>query len=156
MNREIVDLGCILKLIPDYKFSMEEFSDRLRFQKMIYLLQAFGINLRYDFSWYLRGPYCSMLAANGFALQEIYHRIPDNVTEFENRESQKKFKRFLKFIKNLGTDPDSVEIAASIHCQKALGKDEGEIVGVVEKKQGRFTAERVREIMGKMAEGGII
>ena len=76
MTRESVELGFILKQIPGYDFSLEGFSDRLKLQKTIYLLQVFGVYLGYDFSWYLRGPYCSILAANGFLLQDIYDEIP--------------------------------------------------------------------------------
>lgn len=54
MNRMVVDLGVLLKNTPGYDFSMASFNDRLRLQKTVYLLQAFGIYPGYDFSWYLR------------------------------------------------------------------------------------------------------
>jgi uncharacterized protein YwgA len=42
--------------------SLATFNDRLRIQKVIYLLQTFGLRTRWNFSWYLRGPYSSDLA----------------------------------------------------------------------------------------------
>ena len=50
MNKETVELGFILKQIKDYEFTMQDFDDRLRIQKLIYLLQASGVYLGYDFS----------------------------------------------------------------------------------------------------------
>ena len=40
MNRQTIDLGLILRHFPDVKYSMDEFDDRLRLQKFIYLLQT--------------------------------------------------------------------------------------------------------------------
>jgi uncharacterized protein YwgA len=37
--------------------SLSTFNDRLRVQKVIYLLQYFGLPTKWNFSWYLRGPY---------------------------------------------------------------------------------------------------
>ena len=55
-------LGLVLKKIPEFSddFSMDRFNDRLKLQKIIYLLQAFDVYLGYNFGWYLRGPYCSI------------------------------------------------------------------------------------------------
>lgn len=146
MNRESVELGFILKNIPDYDFSMTHFDERLKLQKLIYLLQAFGVYLGYDFSWYLRGPYCSLLAHNGFSLEEIYDKIPKDI-KLKDKEDQKKFYRFQNFVK--AKTVDDLEIAASIHYLKNVrGKsmDDERIKEKVSKKQDRFTIEQVGEI----------
>lgn len=67
-NRQIA-----LKLICDnlgIEFQMNTFVDRLILQKSVYLIQSSGINLGYFFSWYLRGPYNSNLATDGFSIQD--------------------------------------------------------------------------------------
>ena len=46
--------------------------DRTRIQKIIYLVQASDVPLGYNFSWYLKGPYCSPLAKD-------YYNLPSNV-----------------------------------------------------------------------------
>ena len=132
----------MLKNIPDYQFSMAEFNDRLRLQKTVYLLQAFGICLGYDFSWYLRGPYCTSLTINAFALNDMYNRIPDDLkAKFERLDKQDVFRRFQKFIahKNI----DELEILASLHHLKQTGMSEEDAKSEVEKKQGRFTRQQV-------------
>lgn len=56
------------KLLPVYKnlfgtdFDYHEFSDRVKMQKAIYLLQEMGVPVGdYGFHWYLRGPYSQEL-----------------------------------------------------------------------------------------------
>lgn len=53
--------------------SISSIDDRTRIQKLIYLAQASGVPLGYNFSWYLKGPYCSPLAKD-------YYNLP-NETE---------------------------------------------------------------------------
>lgn len=151
MNKQVIDLGFILKQIQDSDFSMNTFQDRLKFQKMIYLLQAFNVYLGYDFSWYLRGPYCPVLTTNGFTLQEIYNEIPDEQTKFRDPSVQKRFEKFQKFVKDKGTD--ELEIAASIHCLKHIAVlSDDEIKTKVENKQSQFTSEQVTKIWNEMVK----
>ena len=150
MNRESVELGFVLKQIKDYKFSMQKFEDRLKLQKMIYLLQAFGVYLGYDFSWYLRGPYCSKLAHSGFSLGDTYEAIPDNV-ELRSKEDKNNFARFQEFIK--GKDIDALEIAASLHYLKKVHGEsisEEKILKIVTEKRPNFMERQVKGIWKEM------
>jgi uncharacterized protein YwgA len=122
---------------------MDEFDDRLRLQKFIYLLQTFDIYLGYDFSWYIRGPYCSTLSTCGFALREIYDKIPTKKIRFEDPAAQKKFMRFQDFIKGHESDVRFLEIAASLHSISATeGLENRDVVQeLMGRKPGRFTLE---------------
>lgn len=149
MNRMVVDLGVLLKNMPDYEFSMVRLDDRLRLQKTIYLLQAFGVYLGYDFSWYLRGPYCTSLAINAFALKDLYNRIPDDLkAKFEDLDKQCIFRRFQEFIE--GKSTDDLEILASLHYLKQTGVSESDAKAKVEKKQERFTRQKVDRMWKEM------
>jgi uncharacterized protein YwgA len=56
---------------------MNEFKDRIRYQKTIYLLQNTGLSLGYGFGWYLKSPYCSELSSTLyyiFVTPRIYER----------------------------------------------------------------------------------
>lgn len=155
MNRESVELGFILKKIEDYEFSMDEFDDRLKLQKLVYLLQACGVYLGYDFSWYLRGPYCSLLAHNGFSLKNVYNVIPDTV-QLKDKKDRDNFAKFLKFIKD--KDINGLEIAASLHyLNKVRGKrtDEDILKQVVEKRDN-FTKQQVDEIWWEMKKQQLV
>jgi len=49
-------------------FKLDTFNHRLAVQKVVYLAQAAGIHLGYDFHWYLRGPYSPDLTRDVFAV----------------------------------------------------------------------------------------
>ena len=158
MNRESVELGFILKQIKNYDFSMDEFDDRLKLQKTIYLLQSYGVYLGYDFSWYLYGPYCSLLARAGFDLCEIYDLIPDDV-KFTDRKDKDNFTKFLNFINS--KDVYELEVAASLHYLKTGGKnytDQHIIEKVVKKLKNRknFTFQQVENIWNEMKKHNLI
>jgi len=137
VNKEAVVLGLVLRNLDN--FDMSSFNGRLTLQKTIYLMQAFGINIGYDFSWYLRGPYSSKLASNGFALQEVYRNIPKG--SFDNKQIQKKFDRFIEFMGDKKSDPDRIEILTSIHFLKKVypNMSKSAILERVKKKQKYFT-----------------
>ena len=155
VNPSAVELGYILKLIPGYKFSMDTFEDRLRFQKTVYLLQAFGINRGYDFSWYLRGPYCSLASHDGYDLRAVYALIPDGGKAFQSDQANKTFERFCRFVYR--KTADELEIAAAIHYLKHSEPwDDGRVRSAVENKQARFTKKDVSTIWDDMVQEGLI
>ena len=137
MEKDVINLGVVLKNIDN--FDMSTFNGRLILQKTVYLMQSFGIYVGYDFSWYLRGPYSTKLARNGFALQEVYGNLPTGY--FAEKEVQEKFRKFLNFIKNKKTNADQLEILASIHFLKKVypTMKKPEIIEKVKKKQSYFT-----------------
>ena len=154
-SREAVELGFILKQIEDYEFSMDKFDDRLKLQKTVYLLQAFGVYLGYDFSWYMRGPYCTILASNGFLLQDIYDSMPPQDFKFDDRKSQKMFERFLEFVK--GKSTDDLEIAASLHyLSQTCGVPDDEAKSRVKNKQEKFSMDQVGRIWSEMEKWSLI
>ena len=125
MERQAIDLGLILRHF-EIDFSMDRFDDRLKLQKFIYLLHVFDIYLGYEFSWYLRGPYCSLLATNGFALADVYDKFPLRKTKFEDPQVQHRFKKFQEFIKNKEDDMNFLEITASLHRLNTIDKSKDE------------------------------
>ncbi len=64
----------LLKLVLDQielgGLELEYFAGRLTLQKKVYLLQLTGLDLRYRYNWYLRGPYCPSLTENAFLLKD--------------------------------------------------------------------------------------
>ncbi|MDA7952696.1 MAG: hypothetical protein MPI95_01050 [Nitrosopumilus sp.] len=155
MNKQVVQLGLLLRQVPDYGFSMDKFDDRLRLQKTVYLLQAFGVYLGYDFYWYLRGPYCTVLTANAFMLEKIYDGIPTDPKTFGNPAAQERFENFKKFIS--GMDVDEMEIAASLHyMMEAFGKTEEEAKRATVEKRHNFTEAGVIRVWEKMRRYGLV
>lgn len=109
-------LGGILKRIYN-NFDMEYFSDRLKLQKVIYLLQQCGINLGYSFSFYIYGPYSTELARDAFQIQDFSKVQP---VGFEDKSIEEKFKQFLEKINPYKDNTLWLEIASSIHALKKI------------------------------------
>ena len=153
VDRLIIDLGHILRQFPDLEFSMADFEHRLRIQKFVYLLQAFGVYLGYDYSWYLHGPYCTRLATVGYALGSIYDMVPyDKDMVFVNPAVQERFEGFRRFIRGRENDGDFLEIAASLHVlRRTSGMRRADIVERVAAKRDRFSRDRCDRVWEEMA-----
>ncbi len=46
------------------------FDDRIKLQKLIYILQSEGIDSSYVFTWYIYGPYSSHLTCDGYRITD--------------------------------------------------------------------------------------
>lgn len=140
MTTHAMALGSLLKRIGNYD-KMESFDGRLKLQKTIYLMQTFDLNLGYDFSWYIRGPYCKELTKDGYGLKQVYDSISEG--KFKDPSAEQKFLHFLDFIKGHENNADWLEITASIHFLKKVYPDlsKKEILNTVQNKQDYFTFE---------------
>lgn len=96
-------------LLPVYKkvfgepFSYGSFDDRLKMQKMVYLLQEEGVSIgHYGFDWYKHGPYSQVLLddmymENGTVCQELNYtpeaerRIERLKDIFNDTEAKEKY-----------------------------------------------------------------
>lgn len=136
----LTTLGVLLKRVGNYD-GMETFGGRLMLQKTIYLMQSFDLYLGYTFSWYIRGPYCTELTRDGYALRDSYNTLPEG--KFKDDNAEKRFKQFLKFISKHRTDPDWLEIIASIHFLRKVypSLTKAKIIEIVKNKQSYFTEE---------------
>jgi len=66
-------LSTVYKQIFEETFSYSEFEDRLKMQKIIYMLQEFGVPIgNYGFRWYKHGPYSQELLDDMYAIPTTY------------------------------------------------------------------------------------
>lgn len=152
-----VALGIIHKSLGG--FSMNTFSDRLRLQKSVYLLQEFGVKLGYDYSWYIRGPYCSRLAKIGFDLELIYSNIEESdPTKFMNPKTSANFKNFLKFFKSLKNDINKLELLASLHIVKTTHPrfNDTDVIDFVIKRKTHFTKNDCMNGLNELKKWGLL
>ena len=158
MKRQPVDLGYVLRQFPRFEFGMHDFDHRLRVQKFVYLLQASNVYLGYDYSWYLRGPYCSTLAASGFALSEFYEDIPQGVRmAFASPTTNGRFEGFKEFIRGHENDAGFLEIAATLHFLHAAGRlTRDEMLQRVAGKRPGFDEDACAGIRSYMEEKDIL
>ncbi|MDR7666365.1 hypothetical protein RG963_11345, partial [Methanosarcina sp. Z-7115] len=87
----------VFEVLKVGKPNMSEFDNRLKYQKIIYLLQSFtGLSLGYGFKWYLKGPYSSPLAHSLYFIEgnpSIYTEGQDIVFK-QNDEVIRKLQNF--------------------------------------------------------------
>ncbi|OGC76862.1 MAG: hypothetical protein A2Z27_05950 [candidate division Zixibacteria bacterium RBG_16_50_21] len=114
---------------------MSNFQDRLKLQKYIYLLQAFGLYLGFRFNWYIYGPYSPDLARDGFELAKQYPNVPE--VKFMEEKDETKFSEFIGFLHPNEDNTDWLEMIASLHFLKKMypGRSKGEIFEKVRNKQ---------------------
>ena len=159
MERQPFVLGLILRKCPEFRFGMNEFNDRLRLQKFVYLLQAHDIYLGYDFSWYIRGPYCTILATAGFALEDFYDDIPKGSknARFANRTIQNRFDKFVAFIRGMENDAKFLEAAASLHfLLKTRRVNDDEAVSKVGAKMPGADTRYLRRVLDRIKLEGLL
>ncbi len=154
ISDEAINLGVVLRNLDN--FDMSTFNGRLTLQKTVYLMQAFGIYLGHNFSWYLRGPYSSHLASVGFTLQEVYHRIP--AAGHFAKPTQRKFDKFIEFMSDKKHDPARLEILASIHFLKRIHPKmtKAKIIERVKNKQGYFKKKQCEDAWQELEEWSMI
>lgn len=61
-------LSKILNLLGIESIDMDNFDNRLKYQKLIYLVQNSGLSLGYGYNWYVRGPYSPSLTQDLFEI----------------------------------------------------------------------------------------
>lgn len=111
-------LSKCLNILDLQRPNMEDFDERLRLQKIVYLLWAYGISLGYGFNWYVRGPYSPKLASDGYTIDdELFER--GRGIRFNNEEEVvESLNRFKEILGDKIDDPLYLEILASLHYIK--------------------------------------
>ena len=137
-------------------FGIASFKGRLILQKTVYLLQAFGIYLGYQFSWYLRGPYSTRLTKEAFGLVDDFNRY--GAVTFKSPPSEERFQQFLSFIEQHKSDEIWLETAASAHfLVKVLGHtDRDQIFQKVEAKQPHVTRNLFEKCWDELTQAGLL
>ena len=143
-------------------FKMDTFQDRLIFQKAIYLAQAAGVKLGYHHRWYRRGPYCSPLADDGFA---ISCELKTGEDELQGWCLDKSFLETLSKLKagifsNQTNLANTLELFASVHFlvhRTGLSKDDVPAITKTLQDYGKnFSSSEVEKALGELAGYGLI
>jgi len=147
-------LGGVLKKFRD--FSIETFEDRLILQKRIYLIQAFGLYLGYNFSWYIHGPYSPDLTRDAYKLDAIYELVPE--LKFEKSKYNSTFEKYIEFLDDRSDDGDWLEQLACTHFLKQIYPDKHreEIIQLVLEHEEHFNRRQCEDAYGYLVEWGLI
>lgn len=145
MKREI--LSSFVRFLDEagFRLDLEDFDSRLKLQKYIFLARKFGLDLSYNFSNYIRGPYSPDLAHDYYDLPEVKEiKIPDSF----NKEG------FLELIK--GKDVAWLEAAATILMIYEDTKDLDWAIERTAELKPWISKERMDEILRDLKKVGLI
>jgi uncharacterized protein YwgA len=125
------------------ELDMELFDNRIRLQKLIYILNHYGIRLGYHFTWWKYGPYSPKLTEDGYAQLEIE---PKKLTNHDLSiiEKIKKGKMFLQ-------DSGKAELIASyLYLEKHLtNREQNEIIEELLTRKPYLTSAQIQRTMSE-------
>ncbi len=107
-----------LKITGDLKSFQSDFSKRLEFQKITYLLQESGADLGYRFGWYIHGPYSSSYADDAYSLAALPEEYFDSAQESVDQSAIRKVIDLLDSIPSTMSKPYWLELLSSVHYVK--------------------------------------
>jgi uncharacterized protein YwgA len=155
---------CLVLAELGFEPSMDSFENRLCLQKLVYLVQKAGVNLGYHHGWYLRGPYCSDLATDGFAIRDA-----GGVNATEGWKLDSAFSERVAKLKGLTASAPGfseaeyathLELVASVHFlidQKRVDYcDTTKIRDVLASYNKKYTEEEINGAVTKLQEQGLI
>jgi hypothetical protein len=148
-NSRKVALGGLLHRIGSFdpKSYETSFNSRLVLQKTVYLMEQFGLNIGYSFSWYLRGPYSPNLTRDTYELLKSYSEV--SPVKFVNPDKEKRFCEFLNFIRPISDNHSYLERVAVVHflCMLYRTRPNMEIFAKVNNKLPSVTFREFQEII---------
>ena len=147
------ELAAILKDVGNFR--MDDFAGRLTLQKTVRLLQAFGVNLGYRFTWYLHGPYCRALAKDGHAACRVVDDLPDTSITFEG-PTPERYEQFTEFIGDKKNDHVLLEVCASICHLAAAELDKDAVLKFTEAKKPHFDRDRCVSMWNELEGYGVV
>ena len=126
MDRTLTNLSRVLSEL-EIGDSINTLDERVTVQKAVYLAQVIGVNLGYQYSWYIMGPYSRDLAKDYYTLHEYPRENRQEIAQWTLREP---FASALKKIKEVMSIPEGVqltprqwlELLASVHYLRKFGK----------------------------------
>ena len=134
-------------------FDMSSFQNRLKLQKIVYLIQTNGINLGFGYNFYLYGPYSTDLARAGFQITD-YSKVKTMAPEDKEINRQ-----FMAIKDKLGPRKDDIkwlECATSIIYLKRLGFAKNKIIDTVAHKLTKFPKDYINSVWSDLEEVGWI
>ncbi len=136
-------LSCLGKL--GVKLKLGDFSERKRIQKIVCLLQLFGIELGFGFSWYIHGPYSPDLTRTLFELKNSTRKS----VSFTRKEDEI-ITRFREFVGESLESSDAMELMGSLFFLRRMGKKVGvpdtQILEIFKQKKPLFSDEAVQAV----------
>ncbi len=120
-----VDARAILYMVAnEFGLKRDSFRERVKIQKVIYLLQASGIQLGYGFGWYKYGPYSQDLVNDAYTVlgsrKSEYERAAREGSWDFSRETKDEFDKFRDCLGKTLDSLEELELLASVRFVKNM------------------------------------
>lgn len=132
----------------EIKTYMNTFRDRKRMQKLVYLIQEFGLDNEFHYDWYLQGPYSPYLTRTIYdVLEEGYKAKIISL----DADEKSKLRKFQKFIGEDYNSVDALELLASLHylrkklqkSSKNIEKHKYHVIDLLREKKPFFSRRQI-------------
>lgn len=116
-NQDEIILSRVFSLLGFDGIQMIPFSNRLRYQKLVYLAQNLGLGLGYGYSWYVRGPYSPALTRTLFNIKQQPPLFEQGKTTTFKHEKEivQKLDTLKEILGNNFENAYYLEVLASLH-----------------------------------------
>lgn len=133
-------------------YNLDEFDDRLRLQKLVFIARKMGYDLGYTFTWYARGPYSPSLTRMLFSAHEQGQLIiPDVELTSDENEVVRELRASLQ---NDIENARMLELIASVWYflkRKNYSNEEKEIlIEKIIQRKPQFTRDEVEEALDRI------
>jgi uncharacterized protein YwgA len=161
MDRQQIGLKLTLDALGR-RLQLNDFSNRLKLQKTIYLAQAAGVQLGYQFGWYLRGPYSPGLTRDAFAIDaELNQGVDDARGWVLDPTSRQHLDRLRELFRDVPEEQLSskLELLASVHFLQQTpagqGKDCSQLREVLLRNSKNYSETDIRQAVEELTRHGL-
>ncbi len=144
-QKAIGKITACFKAILGKDLDMDSFEDRIRLQKILYILERAGIRLGYSFGWHIRGPYSPHLADDGYAYKENKGKM---AFSYAFGEGEKRIIARVQGISEyLETEEHSELLASLLYLSKRLELEGEKLKEELKVRKPRFSDAEIDEAL---------
>ncbi len=137
--------------LMDEELTLDEYDNRLKLQKAVFLLQEAGLPFNYYFSWYIKGPYSATLTKDVYEFMESKAAAVDEKPELTKTEEDLAAKMRKTFVNEL-KDTNTLELLGSlVYIRNSEGvRDMKALVETLYSRKPRFSKKQITEMAEKV------
>ena len=144
--------GLIKRIYSD--FNLNSFENRLKLQKIIFLMRSHDLDLGYNYNLYMRGPYSVALTRDAFLIDD-WTIIEE--TSFTDPGTEQRFTTFINKIKPYKNNTKWLEIASTLLLIRSLKNPTDEqLIKECNEIKNDYTIKEIELVLNEMKQEGFI
>lgn len=149
------DVGVIVKDIGG--MDLKTYDGRISLQRVVYLLQAFGLGLGYRYMWMLSGPISLKLMEDAFHILVAVERLPLIPIKFEDGDDDRRYGDLKGFLAGKVGDLDALDMAVSIcYLRNEVGVGKDEVLRLTCGKKSRYAEAACQDMWDELETCGAV